>query len=195
MTSNMSKGRNGYHPYYMCHHKGCASYGKSVRRDLMEGEFKDLLGTMQPIPGTVKSAEKMFRMVWDYRKHNAQAMSDSARREITGIERGIEQVMDNLMKASSATVISAYERRIEDLEKQKRVLLERLAQSTQPVRSFDESFRTAAIALPFSLLMEFANDNSVMVRLEGFEPPQVAPTAPKAVASTNSATAASQMFL
>lgn len=96
MTSNMSKGRNGYHPYYMCHRKGCASYGKSVRRDLMEGEFKDVLSTIQPAPGAVKTAEKMFRMAWDYRKHNSQTIAESARREITGIERGIEQVMDNL---------------------------------------------------------------------------------------------------
>ena len=213
LTSTMSKGRNGYHPYYMCHRKGCGSYGKSIRRDVMEREFSDIVSSMQPSSESVEVAEKMFRMAWDYRKHNAKELVASARQEIAGVERNVEQLMDRIVKTSSPSVISAYEKRIESMEKQKRIWEEKLLQTSQPVHSFDDTFRTAllflsnpqkiwldgefeqkrmllrmaftdkltyirnqgfrtaAIALPFSLMREIANDNSEMVRSRGLEPP------------------------
>ena len=38
------------HAYYHCAQKGCASYGKSIRKDVIEGEFEDLLKTISQLP-------------------------------------------------------------------------------------------------------------------------------------------------
>lgn len=48
LTSCWSKGRISYHAYYLCHNRECESYGKSIRREKMEGEFDELLQGMQP---------------------------------------------------------------------------------------------------------------------------------------------------
>ena len=82
-----------------------------------------------------------------YRKHNSKAMADVARKEVTTLNRGIEQLLDRIMDTSSPTVIAAYEKRIDTMEKQKLVLQEKLGQKGQSVRSFDDTFRTAFLIL------------------------------------------------
>ena len=44
LTSNFSKSKTGAkHPYYKCFSKECVRYGKSIRRDAIEGAFTGLL--------------------------------------------------------------------------------------------------------------------------------------------------------
>src|SRR5690606_11113605 len=43
LTACWSKGRGGRYPYYMCFQKGCPEYRKSIRREVIEGEFEALL--------------------------------------------------------------------------------------------------------------------------------------------------------
>lgn len=53
LTSCWSKGRNGKYPYYMCFQQGCESYRKSIKRDVLEGEFEALLRDLKPTEGLV----------------------------------------------------------------------------------------------------------------------------------------------
>ncbi len=48
LTANWSKGERGHHAYYLCRGRGCASHGKSIRRDRIQGEFETLLQSLQP---------------------------------------------------------------------------------------------------------------------------------------------------
>ena len=46
-----SRSRTGNrYGYYVCHTKGCPSYGKSVRREVMEDGFEVLLRCLRPVP-------------------------------------------------------------------------------------------------------------------------------------------------
>ena len=60
LTAAWSKGRNKYHAYYNCHTKGCDSRGKSIRRDLIEGQFEALLRKLKPSHALIGAATQMF---------------------------------------------------------------------------------------------------------------------------------------
>ncbi|MGO4671080.1 recombinase family protein [Bosea sp. 2RAB26] len=51
LTACWSRGNSGHHPYYLCHTRSCASYGKSIRRNVIEGEFAALLTRIAPRSG------------------------------------------------------------------------------------------------------------------------------------------------
>src|SRR5690606_4456579 len=67
LTACWSKGRMSYHPYYLCRQRGCEDYGKSIRRDQIEGEFETLLKNMQPMTPLFKAARAIFKDLWDHR--------------------------------------------------------------------------------------------------------------------------------
>ena len=48
MTSAWSKGRSKMYAYYVCQHKGCDLYGKSIRRADVEDAFTDLVRQLSP---------------------------------------------------------------------------------------------------------------------------------------------------
>ena len=48
MTANWAKGRNKSYPYYVCRHRGCAKFGKSVARHQIDDVFEDQLRETTP---------------------------------------------------------------------------------------------------------------------------------------------------
>jgi site-specific DNA recombinase len=48
LRSSWSKGRGKNYAYYLCQTKKCASYGKSIARDKLEGEIGAIVKTLQP---------------------------------------------------------------------------------------------------------------------------------------------------
>ena len=154
LTANWSKSKTGKkHPYYMCFTKGCDSYRKSIRRDALEGEFAELVRTMQPRGDMIALFKALFRKAWDARADQAKAMQVTLKRDLAKVEKGIEQLLDRLVEASSPSVISAYESRVAKLEREKLILAEKLTMRAKPVRPFDELFELACgfLASPWKL--------------------------------------------
>jgi len=154
LTACWSKSKTGTrHPYYRCFKKGCESYRKSIRRDALEGEFETLLHTLKPSEGLFKAARKMFEKIWNHWAEFQKQRSRSLKAEVVKVERKIEQLLDRIVDADSDTLISAYEKRIKKLEKEKIAMRENIAACGKPVRGFDETFRTsmAFLANPWKL--------------------------------------------
>jgi len=154
MTASWSKSKSGKrHPYYHCHHKGCPSCRKSVRRADLEEAFADLLKSMTPAPTVVAIAKAMFKHAWEQRA----AQADQAKRLLKGkmadAEKQIAGLLDKIMTASSPRVISAYEERIDALEREKLLAAEKLEAVGQPIRPFGEMFEHALefLANPYKL--------------------------------------------
>ena len=143
LTACWSKGRSRSYAYYLCPQKGCASYRKSIKRETLEGEFETLLHKLTPTQGLFKVARAMLEELWNHRLHSQKARRQSLEAESRKIDRKIEQLLDRLVDTESATVINSYENRIERLEKDKLVIAEKIAACGRPVRSFDETVRTA----------------------------------------------------
>lgn len=143
LSSCWSKGRGKHYPYYLCQSKGCASYGKSIRRADLEGDFEELLRSVKPTKVLDDVAIGMCRRIWDHRIADAKAFAVSLQREIKAVEKDIEKLVDRIVATDNAALSSAFEAKLEKLERTKRGLNDKLAQSGKPKRDFDGSFRTA----------------------------------------------------
>ncbi len=144
LTANWSKSKTGKkHPYYMCFTKGCESYRKSIRRDVLEGEFVELLEDMQPSQSLLTLATAMFANAWDQRSARAGAVFATLKRDIAKVEKQIDGLLDRIVEASTPSVISAYEKRIAKMEREKLVMQEKLESGPKPKATFDELFELA----------------------------------------------------
>ena len=143
LTACWSKGSHGKYPYYLCPRRGCASYGKSIRRDKIEGEFETLLKSIQPSESMATIAGKMLRKWWDYLGEQSGMQAKAAANRVADIDAQIRKLLDRILDANSATVIVAFEQRIEQLETEKLVAKEKAANSGRPKSSFDDTLRTA----------------------------------------------------
>ncbi|GAB5449358.1 MAG: hypothetical protein Gyms2KO_42310 [Gymnodinialimonas sp.] len=154
LRSSFSRGRNGKsHPYYLCQSKGCEAYGKSIRRDKLEGDVGEIIKTLEPAPKLMKLATAMFRHAWTSRRHQAQEILSTAKKQIASLDKEIETVLDRIVGARNVRVISRYEDRIEELEYEKAVLVEKLTHEAEPQGSFEEKLEPVLtfLANPFKL--------------------------------------------
>jgi len=147
LTSCWAKGRTARHPYYHCHHKGCVSCGKSIKRDLLEGEFEKLVRTLEPDPTVFAVATAMFKDAWGQRAAQSGARRRAFENEREKLDSSISQMLDTITQVRSPAVLASFEKRIEDLENQKLVLDERIALLEHPRTSFDRAVRTALAIL------------------------------------------------
>ena len=147
LTACWSRGRGGAYPYYLCPTRGCASYGKSIRREKIEAEFEALLASLVPSEQLFRIATTMFEKLWNDRLESQKIQSRSLEGEIRKIERSVDQLLDRIVDTDSPSVIRAYEKRIKELDADKLEMREKIDQCGRPIRSFDDSLRTALIFL------------------------------------------------
>ncbi len=154
LRSSLSKGRHGKHyPYYLCQTKSCEHYGKSIRRDKLEGDVGEIIRTLQPAPKLVELATTMFRHAWNARRDQALEIIRSANRQIGALDKEIDTLLDRIVDASNPRVIKRYEDRIGDLEYEKARLAETLAHQAEPPGSFEEKLEPVLtfLASPWKL--------------------------------------------
>ncbi len=186
LTACWSKGRKAKHPYYMCFKKGCSSYRKSIKREVIEAEFEQFLLSLKPTKELFNLALTMFKELWEYRLEFQKTNSKSLQLEINKTEKKIGQLLDRIVDAESTSVVNAYEKRIGELQLEKQIMQEKIAKCGTPLKDFDESFRTAMefLSNPHELWAsgDMANRHAVMkltfadrlayVRGEGFRTPE-----------------------
>lgn len=168
MTANWTKGRTNSYPYYVCRHRGCERFGKSVARSKVEGAFEDMLRKLIPSREMFALLSTLFRKRWDEAESKAKDTKTALRNEIVSIEKKIAQLLDRVVDAESATVIGAYERKIDELERQKLVLAEKRARCGTAIKGYDESFPTALefLSNPWNLWEKGAfEDKRIVLKL------------------------------
>ena len=143
LTACWSKGTHSKYPYYLCPKRGCESYGKSIRRDKIEGEFEGLLKSLTPSEALFRVAVRMFKELWDYRLSNAKGQAKALAAQLAKVEKQIGQYVERILDVSVPAVISAYETRIQKLEEDKLLIKEKMANVGHPKSGFDETLRTA----------------------------------------------------
>ena len=143
LTSCWTKGRSKHYGYYLCYRKGCDLYGKSIKKELIESAFEELLHTITPPKAIFDMAKAMFKEHWEARSHGRHKEIFTIKQEKTEVERKISQLLERIVDTQSQSVLKTYEQKIEDLEQDKAVLDEKIAQCGQKLPSFTDSFRTA----------------------------------------------------
>ena len=144
LTAAWSKSRTGkLHPYYVCQNRKCEYKGKSIRRDVLEGEFESLLERLTPTRNLIAAASDMFKKLWNHREATEQQRRKTLERESHNNQRKMDQLLDRIINANSPLVAEALEKRIEELQNRQHVLVEKISQCGRPIRSYDEMYRTA----------------------------------------------------
>ena len=154
LTAAWSKSCTGRHyAYYVCQNRKCEYKGKSLRRDKLEGEFEEVLARSAPPKQLFTVADKMFRKLWEHRASAQAAARKVLEAEMAENDKKIDQLLDRIVDSSSQTVANALEAKVEKLQRTQLVLAEKITKTGQPVRSFDEMYRTAMsyLANPLNL--------------------------------------------
>ena len=147
LTACWSKGSHSRHPYYLCPKRGCASYGKSIRRAHIEGEFEDVLKALTPSETLFQLTVKLFKGLWKHRGAQVQDQSKALAAELAKVDQQVAQLLERILDASLPSVIAAYENRIRALEEKKLLINEKMANAGHPNKNFDKALRTALVFL------------------------------------------------
>jgi len=153
LRSCWSRGRTKSYPYYLCQNKGCASYGKSIRRDKVESNFETLLQFMQPAKVLLEVVIAMIHDIWEQRMSSIKGIAISIRKEVANLEKQIKGLIDRVIETDSPSLISAYEERIKSLESDKTNLTQKLPVSEDPKGDIQAATRIALafLANPWNL--------------------------------------------
>ena len=109
----------------------------------MEGEFEELLQELRPSPALFHMVREMFKDLWEDRQELVQQEVRSMKAQLPTIERQVDKFLHRLIQTENPTAIKHYENEITKLDEQKILLNEKIKNCGRPLRSFDESYRTA----------------------------------------------------
>ncbi len=143
MTACWSKGKTKLHPYYYCKTKGCVSRSKTIRKEIIEGEFEALLKTLRPIEELIVTAKKIFESAWNQRGVHQKHFKKSLQDEFQKLERQASQLLDRILDTEVPSVVKAYEQKIKRIEEEKLKVSDKLSHCGKPVRPHDEMLRTS----------------------------------------------------
>ena len=132
MTGAWSKGKYRHYAYYRCQTRNCENKGKSTPVAKIEEGFANILKGMQPAKELFDLAKAMLRDAWNMRLALALSEKDALEKQLGDVNRQLENMLDRIVEANSASVVSAYESRIEKLERDKLVLNDKIAKSVPP---------------------------------------------------------------
>ena len=87
-----STGRGGKYAYYKCSNKGCTYYGKSIRRDDIEGQFVTLLDSISVSPRHLGLLEATATKHFEDQADEAKAAQESVNRATSALQARKRQV-------------------------------------------------------------------------------------------------------
>ncbi len=123
--------------------KSCEKYGKSIPRAKIEGAFEALIKNIQPDEGMVKLMIASFKLYWDKKVNAAEEHSAFIRHELENAEAQIGKLVNRIINANNERAIGALENAIEEQERKKLVLAEKLEKSRQTPPPFNENLEHA----------------------------------------------------
>ncbi len=101
--------------YYICHTKGCAIYGKSIRKSDIENKFVELMqrNVLKTEIGTLVSV--VFAKVWNEEVAYLKEMESTKVKELKELEILAMQLTILMLKATSTQIKSVYEKQLGDV--------------------------------------------------------------------------------
>lgn len=144
LRSCWSTGRHNRYPYYLCHTKECEHYGKSMKRDVVENSFEQLLKEITPSPEIAALFEQVVLEARDIHFGSYDDILANLKAERKQTQQKVDQFLDRIAALDiSPTLLTAYERQIKQLEEQRIMLDEKIKNCGRVDESFDQINRTA----------------------------------------------------
>ncbi len=153
LRSSITKGNGGHYPHHLCQTKGCEAYGKSIKRDQLEGDVGELIKSLQPTEGLLTAATTIFSHIWDTRRKQAAEIVRSGKHKSAATEKEIDTLLDLIVASGNTTVVARYEEKINQYERKKALLAERLSNQAEPDGTWEEKLEPALafLANPWQL--------------------------------------------
>ena len=98
---------------------------------------------MRPAPKLFHDFSVIFKREWELRLDQMGEAKRTLRADILKIDKQVDQLMDRIVETHNNTAITAYERKITKLERNKMVQEEKLQSGTAHKRDFKEMFELA----------------------------------------------------
>jgi len=133
LTASWSKGRNSRYPYYRCNARGCTQSQKSIKKCWVEDQFAIALRSATPSTQILKLAEAMTLNVYNRKIAERIEEGNSLKIKRKEIENQLALATDKLIATSSPTIQAALEKKIENLETQKRELTNEIKQGEKQI--------------------------------------------------------------
>lgn len=143
MTAAWSKGSTRSYPYYLCDTRGCVSYRKSIRRDVIDDGFAEIVKTLEPSRSLLRIARTVFRDLWEARLNRALLDETHLKHRIIEIDKQSEAFLERIVATTAAPVIAAYEKKIASLAEERLLVAEKLEQIAPPPERFEQMFELA----------------------------------------------------
>lgn len=138
-----SKGRHARYAYYTCQNRACLSYGKSIKREMIEGELEAMLQSVKPMPGVFTAFREMLCEMYEVRTRQVRDGLSTLKDDLKRLERQAEKLIDLSLEAESRAIVARYEKRQQEIELERLQIVEKINASRKPFVSFDQAYRTA----------------------------------------------------
>ena len=142
MTACWAHGRSGKYAYYHCRTRGCEQYGKSIKKEDMEGEFEQLLKDLTPTPQVINCMQEIIDRLYDKKAEHFKDYLGDLKNQVVLIDRKVEQFVERILAAGNQTLITTYERQVDQLEKQRIMIQEKIQKCGTLDVGMKESVRT-----------------------------------------------------
>ncbi len=140
LTGGWSKGRLKSYAYYRCHHHGCDERGKGIPVAKLNERFEDLLRSLTPSKTYLAMVKAMFTRCWDAQHTRLAEATKLYVDKALELDTEIDRTVDRMVEITNPRALKAFENRIEVLERDKLVALEKAAKKPQSARPFAEVF-------------------------------------------------------
>ena len=143
LTGGWSTGGNSTkHPYYNCHHRGCPNKGKTVRRADLERSVEAVLKAVAPSEGLIELARELLRDAWNRRCEEDSENRQALKRQLAELNLRCTALIDRIA-ASTPMLQATYEKRLEELTRDRLVVAERIEKRSTSASGFEEVFEHA----------------------------------------------------
>lgn len=115
MTASWSTGRNGKHPYYHCKTKTCDAVGKSIKRELLETGFKNILRSITPNEKVLNLTKEILLDTWKKRLSKIDEVQNETEKSLDEIRVKIRNILDRISKTTNETLVNTYENELSKL--------------------------------------------------------------------------------
>lgn len=160
LTASWPKGNTKRYAYYLCQNKKtketgkpCEFYGKSIRRDKIEGEFEELLQGIQPSRDLVRTIIGMAKVYRERKAAQAKDYVAAIKNELRQADAQIDKLVNRIVNLTNENAVGALENKIAELEQRKLILAEKAANSTAPQPPLSKSIELSLkfLANPYNI--------------------------------------------
>ena len=140
LTAGFCKGKMKSYPYYWCHNVLCDLKGKTIPRAKLESHFSEVIEQVSPSDWLGPLFGAMLKKRWEIQASQALAATQGLEKQIADNDAAISQLIDRTLETSSPALLTAYEKKIEQIERETLLLRDKQAQNRQPKVNFDTLF-------------------------------------------------------